>query len=195
MINFFLTCNVGATGHHRRPSGKIGKGREASVNPWELSGSVGNLHFDRFFTRFRHQIGQIWSYRGIHSTNRCEISRSFIWKGSRGLKDICFLSKHFLFLIGCLNVFVTKSVGNRFHELSLGRNDRLGLGTSKIAVLTKKQEQPRKNKDFLILASGLASAGARSVKNLVSWQAAKSGKSGKPDKRRIWRKPTRSLSQ
>ena len=42
-----------------------------------------------------------------------------------------------------LNVFVTKSVGNRFHELSLGRNDRLDLGTSKIEVLAKHS---RKNK-------------------------------------------------
>ena len=42
-----------------------------------------------------------------------------------------------------LNVFVTKSVGKRFHELSLGRNDRLGLGTSKIKFLAKKS---RKNK-------------------------------------------------
>ena len=94
VINFFLTCmqrrgnRLGTFGHHRRPSRRIGKRREASVNPWELSGSVGNLHFDRFFTRFRHQIGQIWSHRGIHSTNRCEISRSFIWKGSWGL-DFC----------------------------------------------------------------------------------------------------------
>ena len=102
VINFFLTCmqrrgyRLGTFGHHRRPSGRIGKRREASVNPWELSGTVGNLHFDRFFTRFRHQIGQIWSYRGIHSTNRCEISRSFIWKGSRGLvfeKYMVFVKK------------------------------------------------------------------------------------------------------
>ena len=42
-----------------------------------------------------------------------------------------------------LNVFVTKSVGKRFHELSLGRNDRLGLGTSKIKFLAKNS---RKNK-------------------------------------------------
>ena len=87
---FFLNMQrrgnrLGTFRHHRRPSGRIGKGREASVNPWELSGSIGNLHFDKFFTRFRHQLGQIWSYRGIHSTNRCEISRSFIWKGSWGL--------------------------------------------------------------------------------------------------------------
>ena len=34
-------------------------------------------------------------------------------------------------------LFVTKSVGNRFHELSLGRNDRLDLGTSKIEVLAQ----------------------------------------------------------
>ena len=40
-----------------------------------------------------------------------------------------------------LNVFVTKSVGNRFHELSLGRNDRLGLGTSKIEVLAKNTKK------------------------------------------------------
>ena len=143
-LNMQLRGNrLGTFGHHRRPSRRIGKRREASVNPWELSGTVGNLHFDRFFTRFRHQIGQIWSYRGIHSTNRCEISRSFIWKGSQGLvlKNIWFLSKHFQFLIGCLNVFVTKSVGNRFHELSLGRNDRLGLGTSKIKFLAKKSKK------------------------------------------------------
>ena len=34
--------------------------------------------------------------------------------------------------------FVTKSVGKRFHELSLGRNNRLDLGTSKIEVLSNK---------------------------------------------------------
>ena len=48
------------------------------------------------------------------------------------------------FLVGCLKkkeVFVTKSVGNRFHELSLGRNDRLGLGTSKIEFLAKKSKK------------------------------------------------------
>ena len=112
MITFFSTLGdqfflnmqrrgnrLGTFGHHRRPSGRIGKRREASVNPWELSGTVGNLHFERFFTRFRHQIGQIWSYRGIHSTNRCEISRSFIWKGSRGLAfckiyDFCQIFFH-----------------------------------------------------------------------------------------------------
>ena len=59
------------------------------------------------------------------------------------LKNIWFLSKNFQLLIGFLNVFVTKSVGNRFHELSLGRNDRLGLGTSKIEFLAKNS---RKNK-------------------------------------------------
>ena len=30
------------------------------------------------------------------------------------------------------HVFVTKSVGKRFHELALGRSNRLGLGTSNI---------------------------------------------------------------
>ena len=98
MITFFSTLGdqfflnmqcrgnrLGTFGHHRRPSRRVGKRRETSVNPWELSGTVGNLHFDCFFTRFRHQIGQIWSHRSIHSTNKCEISRSFIWKGSRGL--------------------------------------------------------------------------------------------------------------
>ena len=58
-------------------------------------------------------------------------------------KNICFLSKTIQLLIGLLHVFVTKSVGNRFHELSLGRNDRLGLGTSKIEFLAKNS---RKNK-------------------------------------------------
>ena len=38
-------------------------------------------------------------------------------------------------------VFVTKSVRKRFHELSLGRNDRLGLGTSKIEVLAKNSKK------------------------------------------------------
>ena len=57
------------------------------------------------------------------------------------LKNIWFLSKNFQFLIGFLNVFVTKSVGNRFHELSLGRNDRLGLGTSKIKFLAKTSKK------------------------------------------------------
>ena len=43
---------LGTFGHHRRPSRRIGKRREASVNPWELSGTVGNLHFDRFLHVF-----------------------------------------------------------------------------------------------------------------------------------------------
>ena len=38
-------------------------------------------------------------------------------------------------------VFVTKSVRKRFHELSLGRNNRLGLGTSKIEVLAKNTKK------------------------------------------------------
>ena len=38
-------------------------------------------------------------------------------------------------------VFVTESVGKRFHELSLGRNDRLGLGTSKIKILANKSKK------------------------------------------------------
>ena len=38
-------------------------------------------------------------------------------------------------------VFVTQSVGKRFHELSLGRNDRLGLGTSKIKFLAKNSRK------------------------------------------------------
>ena len=40
-------------------------------------------------------------------------------------------------------VFVTKSVRKRFHELSLGRNNRLGLGTSKIEVLAKNSKKTR----------------------------------------------------
>ena len=55
--------------------------------------------------------------------------------------NIWFLSKNFQFLIGFLHVFVTKSVGNRFHELSLGRNDRLDLGTSKIEVLAQNSKK------------------------------------------------------
>ena len=47
-----------------------------------------------------------------------------------------------------LNVFVTKSVGNRFHELSLRRHDRLGLGTSKIEVLAKKTRKTREKQRF-----------------------------------------------
>ena len=64
------------------------------------------------------------------------------------LKNIWFLSKNFQFLIGLLHVFVTKSVGNRFHELSLGRNDRLGLGTSKIKFLAKHS---KKNKGKMMI--------------------------------------------
>ncbi len=51
-------------------------------------------------------------------------------------------------VIGSLNVFVTKSVGNRFHELSLGRNDRLGLGTSKIKFLANNS---KKNKGEMMI--------------------------------------------
>ena len=59
------------------------------------------------------------------------------------LKNIWFLSKNFQFLIGFLNVFVTKSVRNRFYELSLRRNYWLDLGNSKIVAFAKT---PRKNK-------------------------------------------------
>ena len=53
--------------------------------------------------------------------------------------------------MGFLNVFVTKSVGNRFHELSLGRNDRLGLGTSKIEFLAKNTKKNQgKSMIFLV---------------------------------------------
>ena len=40
--------------------------------------------------------------------------------------------------------FGTKWVGNRFHELSTGRNYQLGLGTSTIEVLAK---QSKKNEE------------------------------------------------
>ena len=46
------------------------------------------------------------------------------------------------------HVFVTKSVGTRFHELSLGRNDRLALGTSKIKFLAKNS---KKNKGKMMI--------------------------------------------
>ena len=52
------------------------------------------------------------------------------------------LSKH---------VFVTKLVGNRFHELSLGRNVPLDMGISKIEVLakqSKKKQRKHKNKKY-----------------------------------------------
>ena len=46
-------------------------------------------------------------------------------------------------------VFVTKPVRKRFHELSLGRNDRLGLGTSKIKFLaTNSKKNNGKTKIF-----------------------------------------------
>jgi hypothetical protein len=45
-------------------------------------------------------------------------------------------------------MFGTKWVGNRFHELSLGRNDRLGLGTSKIKFLAKNS---KKNKEKIMI--------------------------------------------
>ena len=77
--------SLGTFGHLRRPSGILGNHRKHSVNPRQLSETVGNLHFDRFFTRFRHQIGQIWLYRGIHTTNRCEISRSIDSEGGQRL--------------------------------------------------------------------------------------------------------------
>ena len=57
------------------------------------------------------------------------------------LKNIWFLTKKLSIFDRFLNVFVTKSVGKRFHELSLGRNDRLGLGTSKIKFLAKHSKK------------------------------------------------------
>ena len=56
------------------------------------------------------------------------------------LKKNMVLTKTIELLIGFLHVFVTKSVGNRFHELSL-RNDRLDLGTSKIEVLAQNSKK------------------------------------------------------
>ena len=55
--HFFWTCNVGATGWEpsdifEDPSGRVGKRREAWVNPWELSGTVGNHHFEFFLHVF-----------------------------------------------------------------------------------------------------------------------------------------------
>ena len=65
MITFFSTLGdqfflnmqrrgnrLGTFGHHRRPSGRIGKGREASVNPWELSGTVGTFILTGFLHVF-----------------------------------------------------------------------------------------------------------------------------------------------
>ena len=43
---------LGTFGHHRRPSRRIGKGREASVNPWELSGTVGTFILTGFLHVF-----------------------------------------------------------------------------------------------------------------------------------------------
>ena len=58
------------------------------------------------------------------------------------------------FLVGFFKkkeVFVTKSVRKRFHELSLGRNNRLGLGTSKIEVLAKNTKKNQgKSMIFLV---------------------------------------------
>ena len=52
------------------------------------------------------------------------------------------------FVVEKKHVFVTKSVGKRFHELSLGRNDRLGLRTSKIKFWAKKS---KKNKGKMMI--------------------------------------------
>ena len=139
--------SLGTFGHLRRPSGILGNHRKHSVNPRQPSETVGNLHCDRFFTRFRHQIGQIWSYRGIHTTNRCEISRSIDSEGGQRLVfDIWWWKIEFPSVFWSdfwrkKEVFVTKSVRKRFYELSLGRNDRLGLGTSKIEVLAKNTKK------------------------------------------------------
>ena len=60
VITFFLTCmqrrghSLGTFGHHRRPSGILGNHRKHSVNPRQLSETIGNLHCDRCFTRFLH---------------------------------------------------------------------------------------------------------------------------------------------
>ena len=50
-----------------------------------------------------------------------------------------------------IQTLATKWVGNRFHELSLGRNDWLGLGTSKIEVLAKSSKKKQgKSMVFLV---------------------------------------------
>ena len=71
-----------------------------------------------------------------------------------------------------LHVFVTKSGGNRFHELSLGRNDRLGLGNSKIEVLAKNSKKNRQKVEEKIFQNFLAGvrlpgSGTRGQKVLV----------------------------
>ena len=176
---FFLNMQrrgnrLGTFGHHRRPSGKIGKGREASVNPWELSGSVGNLHFDRFFTRFRHQIVQIWSYRGIHTTNRCEISRSIDSEGGQRLVfDIWWWTIDFSFSVWLFFLRKQKFSSRNRSGRGFTSSRLVGMtawvsGLRKSSFLPKFPRKAQKNDDFLILASGLVSAGARSVKNLES---------------------------
>ena len=91
MIIVFLRCmqrrghSLGTFGHLRRPSGILGNHRKHSVNTRQLSETIGNLHFDRFFTRVRHQIGQIWSYRGIHTTDGKLSARSIDSEGGQRL--------------------------------------------------------------------------------------------------------------
>ena len=46
------------------------------------------------------------------------------------------------------HVFVTKSVGKRFHELSLGRNNLLGLGTPKIEALANNSKKNKEKQRF-----------------------------------------------
>ena len=58
-------------------------------------------------------------------------------------------------------VFDTKSVRKRFHELSLGRNNRLGLGTSKIEVLPKTSKK-KQGKSMILLEGSAADASSDS---------------------------------
>ena len=155
--------NLGTFGHLRRPSGILGKHRKHLVNPRELSETVGNLPFDWFFTcKPSATVGDRWTLlfwlffytcsspnwstlvvQRYHTTNRCEISRSIDSEGGQRLVfdiwwwKIDFPSVFWSDFWRKKEVLVTKSVRKRFHELSLGRNNRLGLGTSKIEVLAK----------------------------------------------------------
>ena len=69
-----------------------------------------------------------------------------------------------------------KWVGNRLGEISLGRNDRLGFGTSKIEVLAKQSWNKTRNiNDLFRFPLILASAGIAKRKQLKQSRLASMG--------------------
>ena len=97
-------------------------------------------------TNFWHEMGREWVWWALDRCNRIRNLRSFILQWSWVFRNAGWW---YIFEnienwgwenINKSRTFATKWVGNRFHELSLGRNDRAGVGISKIEVLANNSQ-------------------------------------------------------